>query len=132
MLHPAPFCRPHIEQTVRAIAELHAEHRRRATPIQRLVRSVGTCAQHAACGRLSDGFHHRWIVANVALDRLGRAFDTFPYPLLQDAASVVGVYITVLILIVQRRDDELAQHREQLTLELAILGSGPIDVSVAI
>ena len=30
--------------------------------------------------------------------------------------------MTVLILTTQRRDDQLAAHREQLTLELAIIG----------
>lgn len=33
-----------------------------------------------------------------------------------------GIYITILILITQRREDELARRRDQMTLELAILG----------
>ena len=63
-----------------------------------------------------------WVVLNVGLSLYGRAVDLFPFPLLQDAGSALALYITVLILISQRRDDELTQHREQLTLELAILG----------
>jgi len=35
--------------------------------------------------------------------------------------ALTALYMTVLILTTQRREDEFAAHREQLTLELAIL-----------
>ena len=35
---------------------------------------------------------------------------------------MLALYVTVLILTTQRREDQLAGYREQLTLELAILG----------
>ena len=38
------------------------------------------------------------------------------------AVSVASLYIVLLIYATQRRDDELAELREQLTLELALLG----------
>ncbi len=38
-------------------------------------------------------------------------------------ASVAALFVTVLILSTQRREDELADRREQLTLRLAILGA---------
>ncbi len=48
-------------------------------------------------------------------------WDPPPFSLLAGAASLVALYTTVLILTTQRHDDELARHREQLTLEIAIL-----------
>ena len=39
-----------------------------------------------------------------------------------DVAQALGLFITVLILIQQRHENDLTQLREQLTLELAILG----------
>lgn len=64
-----------------------------------------------------------WISLNLAVAwRGGVPFDPPPFPWLQGAASVVAVYIAALILTTQRREDELARHRDQLTLELAILG----------
>ena len=36
--------------------------------------------------------------------------------------GLLALYVTVLILTTQRREDQLAGYREQLTLELAILG----------
>jgi uncharacterized membrane protein len=40
---------------------------------------------------------------------------------MQGAISLSALYMTTLILITQRREDELASHREQLILELGIL-----------
>ena len=44
-----------------------------------------------------------------------------PFAWLQGALGLLALYITTLILTTQRREDELASYREQLTLELAIL-----------
>ena len=118
----APILPAHIEDTVRAIAELHAEHHRRATPVQRVVdRSVRLIGRPRFVGMLT-AFIVLWIAGNLALRAYGRALDQPPFQILQDAGEMLGLYITVLILITQRREDELTQHREQLTLELAILG----------
>ena len=65
----------HIEDTVQAIAKLHADHYEQNTSLQ-----------------------------------------------LQGALGLLALYVTVLILTTQRREDQLAGYREQLTLELAILG----------
>jgi uncharacterized membrane protein len=48
-------------------------------------------------------------------------FDAPPFSWLELLVSLAALYMTALILSTQRRDDELASHREQLTLELAIL-----------
>ena len=112
----------HIEETVRAIAELHAEHHRRATPVQRVVdRSVRLIGRPRFVGLLT-AFIAVWIGTNLLLGAVSRAFDAPPFQALQEVGEALGLYITVLILINQRREDELIQAREQLTLELAILG----------
>lgn len=48
-------------------------------------------------------------------------WDEPPFAWLQGALGLLALYITILILTTQRREDELASYREQLTLELAIL-----------
>jgi uncharacterized membrane protein len=40
---------------------------------------------------------------------------------MQGAVSLAALYMTVLILATQRRENELASHHEHLTLDLAIL-----------
>lgn len=63
-----------------------------------------------------------WIAFNLLAAALGyRPVDPPPFPWLEGAVSLVSLYMVVLILATQRREDELAQHREQLILELAIL-----------
>ncbi len=120
-VNEAPILPAHIEETVRAIAELQAQHHRRATPVQRIVdRSVRTLSEPRVIGVLTI-IIVGWIALNVGLATYGHAFDLFPFPLLQDAGAALALYLTLLILITQRREDELTQHREQLTLELAIL-----------
>ena len=48
-------------------------------------------------------------------------FDEPPFPWLQGLIGLAALVIASLILTTQRRDDQLATYREQLTLELSIL-----------
>ncbi len=117
-----PILPAHIEETVRAISELHAQHHRRATPVQRIVdRSVALIARPRFVALLT-AFIVAWILLNGVLSAHGFHVDAPPFQILQDLGELLALYITILILITQRREDELTQHREQLTLELAILG----------
>ena len=117
-----PILPAHIEATVRAIAELHAEHHRRATPVQRVVARLTSIVGRPRFVGLLTLAIALWIGLNLGLRGLGLvAFDAPPFPWLQDVGAVLSLYITVLILITQRHDDQLSEHREQLTLELAIL-----------
>ncbi len=116
-----PILPPHIEETISAIADLHAKHHRRATPIQRVVeRSVRLVGKPRFIALLTL-FVIVWISLNLVLSRYNLAFDGAPFQALQDLGELLGLYLTVLILIFQRRENELLGHREQLTLELAIL-----------
>jgi uncharacterized membrane protein len=112
-----------IEETVQAIARLHAQHESRATPGERLMERVT-----AVIGRprfliwLAISVA-AWTLANLAALRLVRgAFDPPPFYWLQGAASLSAFAVTVIILTTQRRAERLAALRAQLTLELAILG----------
>jgi uncharacterized membrane protein len=68
-----------------------------------------------------------WIVMNSALFFLGKkAVDVPPFFWMQGAVSLAALYMTVLILTTQRRENELASHHEHLTLELAILSEPKI------
>ncbi len=120
---PSTILPAHIEETIRAIAKLQAQHEREATPFERFVERLT-----AAIGR--PGFLllllvavAAWVLANIAAGRLGRlVIDPPPFNWLQDMLSLMALCVTVIILTTQRRADKLASHREQLTLELAILG----------
>ena len=58
----------------------------------------------------------------VTLMRLSiRPLDEPPFPWLQGVIGLAALCMTALILTTQRRKDQLASHRERLTLELGIL-----------
>ena len=62
-----------------------------------------------------------WAVSNTFLTRFGLvAIDPPPFVGMQTIATMLAVMIAALILTTQRREDQLADHRAQLILELSI------------
>jgi uncharacterized membrane protein len=112
-----------VEETIRTIAEVHAEHHRGATPFERLTgRTTAWVGRPKALIYLSLAVVF-WLAANLGAPMLRLpAFDPPPFNGLSTAASVLALYVTILILTTQRREDVLSQRRQQLMLELAILG----------
>lgn len=117
-----PILPTHIEETIRSIARLHAEHHRNATRLQRIVdRLTAFVGRPRFIGILTLAAIG-WIGGNLAVLLLGGSPpDPPPFAWLAGIVSLGALSITILILTTQRREDQLAQHREQLTLELAIL-----------
>ena len=63
-----------------------------------------------------------WISLNLLAASLGyRPIDPPSFSWLGGAVSLMSLYMVVLILATQQREDQLAHHRELLILELAIL-----------
>jgi uncharacterized membrane protein len=113
----------HVEDTVEAVARFHAAHEAEATPLQRLIERVTRRAGRPAFVAVLTLLVGGWIGLNLSLMALGRApIDQPPFFWLQGAVALAALYMTVFILTTQRREDELAALRDQLTLELSILG----------
>ena len=112
----------HVAETVRSIAELRADHRRRSTPLQQLVdRLIRFFGQPGALVVLTLCVAV-WIGGNlVALHQGWPVLDAPPFFWLEGFVSLVSLYLVILVLASQRREDELEQRRELLSLELAIL-----------
>ena len=112
----------HIEHTVQAIATLHEAHEKRATPLQRLVDQMTAIVARPAFVGVVTVVVVAWIAGNLLLQSLfGWRIDPPDFPVLHGAGELSAIYITALILMSQRRRDELCELREQLTLELAIM-----------
>jgi uncharacterized membrane protein len=112
----------HIEETIKAIARLHAEHRASATRRQRAVERVTTLLGHPGFLIALTLFVAAWIGLNSLAPVWGyRPLDPPPFAWLDGFASLASLYLVVVIVTTQRRDDGLARHRELLTLELTIL-----------
>jgi uncharacterized membrane protein len=123
MVEPRTAILPaHIEQTVEAIARLHAAHHSTATRLQRFTEDLTARAGQPIVLAWLTIAVTGWMAINVVMIDVGRwAFDPPPFAWLELLISLGALYIAILILSTQRRDDELASLREQLTLELAIL-----------
>jgi len=113
---------PHIENAVDALARLHAEHHKNSTPSQRTLGGLTlVLAQHWFIAGLSVAVAG-WIAFNLLGSRLGYAPpDPPPFEWLGFALALSSLYMILLVYANQRRDDQLAEIREQLTLELALL-----------
>jgi uncharacterized membrane protein len=119
----SPILPAHIEDTVGAIARLQAKHDHEATTLERLTEQVtaalGTPVALLAILLLTAA----WAGANQICTWLGyTAPDPAPFNGMQVLLSLAALCVTVIILTTQRRADKLSSHRQQLTLELAILG----------
>jgi uncharacterized membrane protein len=112
----------HIEDTVAAIARLHAAHRLETGALQRFVdRLTAWIGRPSFVAGLTLGVT-LWVAGNLLAWRGGMTpWDEPPFNWLQGVLTLLALYVTVLILATQRREDQLAGYREQLTLELAIL-----------
>ena len=123
MVEEATILPAHIEETVQAIARLQADHRNEAGTLQRLVDRLTAWIgrpQFIAALTLAIVL---WVVANLMASRAGFVpWDEPPFAWLQGLLALLALYVAVLILTTQRREDLLAGYREQLTLELSILG----------
>ena len=113
---------PHIEEAVGALTRLHAEHHKAATPLQRALSLVSFVLAHPwfiGCFSVAVA---SWIGLNLLIFGAGYiAPDPPPFLWLGFVLSLSSLYMVVLVYANQRRDDELAEIREQLTLELALL-----------
>jgi uncharacterized membrane protein len=113
----------HIVETVQATARLHREHDQQATPLQRVADRMTTFVGRPTFLAILSVVVFFWVCGNLAAILLGyRPWDQPPFNWLQGFTGLTALYVTAMILATQRREDELAGYREQLTLELAILG----------
>jgi uncharacterized membrane protein len=123
----------HIEETIRSIAGLHAEHHANATQHQRFVDRITSLLGHASFITALTILVVAWVGLSFFTVALGyRALDPPPFAWLANAASVASLYLVILILTTQRGDDRLTQRLELLNLELTILSEQKIAKVVAL
>jgi uncharacterized membrane protein len=117
-----PILPVHIEETIRSIARLHAEHHGAASPQQRAVDRLTALLGRPVFISVLALVIIGWIAANLLAIALGHhPLDPPPFQWLTGAISLVSLFMVVLVLGAQRHEEQIARHRELLTLELAIL-----------
>jgi len=112
----------HVDEALQAIATMQTAHHEQATPLARMVdRATATVGRPGFLICVGAAMI-LWIGANLALGWAGRAVpDAPPFSLLELVVSCAALFIAILILASQRRADILANLRQQMTLEVALL-----------
>ncbi len=117
-----PILPAHIEDTVRSIAELHVQHYRDASLYQRIIDGITAQVGRPGFVGVVTAVIALWAGCNLLLPRLHVVpFDPPPFPWLQGTITTAALYIAILILTTQRRENLLAEHRSQLTLEISMV-----------
>jgi uncharacterized membrane protein len=112
----------HIESTLAAITRLHDTHRRGASPVHRAVEGVTLFVASPGFAGLIAAVVVVWTGANSLAPAFAlKPIDPWPFNGLEGIAGVTALFMTVFILITERRENELSELRGQLTLELAML-----------
>ena len=110
---------PHVEETVHAVEQMRTDHHFSATPIDRAFGRVKALVGAPSFILSTIILVVIWIGGNLALHSI--AWDPPPFSYLGLIFSTLAFLVTVLILATQRRADSLADHREQLILQLAFV-----------
>jgi uncharacterized membrane protein len=109
----------HVAESVDAIAEVHREHYRSASPLQRAMDGLtDRLGRPASLVAMALGIA-AWVAAALIMTA-GRPGDP-PFTWLELVATVAALLVAMLILVTQRREHMLSERQAQLTLELAIL-----------
>lgn len=110
----------HIAETVDAVAQIHSDHHLKRTPIEIFMDNwTARLARPAVLAGVVCGVV-LWIAVNFLAPLGGYAMiDAPPFPWLFEMLTFLGLVMGILILSTQRRADQLAELREQMTLELA-------------
>lgn len=116
--------------TVASVVELHQEHHRQASLLQRTIDG------------LTDRLGRPLVVLGVVLALFlwvaqaafttNARFGTPSYDWLALSATLAAVLIAMVILATQRRQDQLAERRAQLTLQLALLADKKMAKTIAL
>jgi uncharacterized membrane protein len=110
----------HIAETVDAVAQIHADHHLKRTVMEKFMDDwTARLARPAVLAGVVAGVCF-WMAINLLAPLVGYTIlDAPPFPWLFEALTFLGLVMGILILSTQRRADQLAELREQMTLELA-------------
>lgn len=117
----------HIEETIRSVRRLHVEHHSKSTGVQRTIgRITDVMGSPSFAGFLAISIAV-WIGTNLLERALGYPmWDAPPFPWLQGTIAAISLFMVAFIVGTQKHDDQLAEQREMITLELALLSEQKI------
>ncbi len=120
----------HEADSIEAVVDLHQAHHRATSPLQR---GIDGFIDWLGRPHVVAGFVLAVIAwtGGAAVMSSGR-FDEPSYAWLELCATLAALLIAMMILATQRRQDQLAERRAQLTLQLALLADKKMAKTIAL
>ena len=114
-------------ETIAHLTAMHEEHLRASSPIQRAInRTTAFLARPIALTAIMT-LVAIYMAGNMIAALAGsRALERFPFPDLEFIATIVALFVALLILATQRHEDALADRRARLTLQIAAISERKI------
>ncbi len=109
-----------IEQTVRSLAGVHAEHERELHPTQKSIEWLTSWIGRPWFAYAIIAFILLWIAVDRFVGPTHR-FDATTFPLLQLILTILSLLVVVFILITENRQSEHAEQRAKVTLQIALI-----------
>src|SRR5581483_7516554 len=106
-------------ESIEAIAAFHEQHHREASGLQRRLEKLADFLGRPWFAVVALLAVISWVVVAAAEGGLDPRQDSLTW--LQILGTLLAAFMTIVILTAQRRQDQLADRRARLTLEVAIL-----------
>jgi uncharacterized membrane protein len=118
----------HLEQNVRAIAELEHNAMEDRSPADRLSDAITMFAGSSGFVAAHVVFFTVWIALNLGLVRWVPIFDPFPFSFLTLVVSLEAIFLAIFVLMSQNRAAHLADRRAHLDLQVDLLAERELTV----
>jgi len=103
----------------RAFGAIKAQHARDRTTLQALADWLNEMAASSVFLGLHFVWFLVWIPWNVGLFGL-KPFDPFPFGLLTMVVSLEAIFLSIFVLMAQKRESAIAELREEMSLQVAL------------
>lgn len=114
---PSPDRRARALSTTRAVRALKARHAARRTFLEGIADRLSRIASSGYFLAAHVGWFALWVLWNTGLLGL-RPFDPFPFGLLTMVVSLEAIFLSIFVLMAQRRESGIAELREEITLQV--------------
>jgi uncharacterized membrane protein len=116
---PAEERRQRTVGTRRAVMSIKKQHRAERTAMERFADSLTRAAGSSAFFVGHVVWFAVWVAWNVGALGL-RPFDPYPFGLLTMVVSLEAIFLSIFVLMAQRRESAIAELREEITLQVLL------------
>jgi len=103
----------------RAFVAVKAQHARDRGPVERLAQLLNDIASSTPFLVVHVVWFLVWISWNIGLLKL-RPFDPYPFGLLTMVVSLEAIFLSIFVLLAQKREAAIAELREEIALQVGL------------